>query len=83
MQDDIQSWTGGISLGACHQVTVVAQGVNGTAPTEILNNHLTCSIQCLPFEVTQSFHFERDIRRWRIMRRGNMWQMSCPVGHQQ
>jgi hypothetical protein len=79
MQGGIQSWTGGTFLGACRQVTVVGQGVNGTTLGRV-SDHLTCSIQCFSFEVTQSFHFERDIRRWRIMRRGNIWQMSCPTG---
>lgn len=84
MQDGIQSWTGGTFLGACRQATVVwCKGSANVTRSRVLSDRLTCSIQCLPFEVTQSFHFDRDIRRWRIIRRGNMWQMSCPAGHQQ
>ena len=35
----------------------------------------TCSIQCFPFDVSQSFHFVLDIRLCRIMRSGNICDM--------
>jgi hypothetical protein len=39
----------------------------------------TCSIQCFPLEVSQSFHFVLDIRLCRIMRRGNICDMIWPA----